>query len=298
MKKNKRLIVIVGATAVGKTACCIQLAKKLKTVIISADSRQFYREMTIGTAKPSEEELAIVQHYFINSHSITQEYNAGQYEKDVLALLETLFLSYDDVILTGGSGLYINAVCQGMDNMPEIPENLRATLQDRFEKEGLESLVAELAKLDPSYYNQVDKANSQRVIRALEVCLASGKTYSSFRIKDTHLRPFEIIKIGLERERTELYARIDARMDIMLAQGLLDEVKNLISYRQHNALQTVGYKEIFEFWDKQYDWEECLRLLKRNTRHYAKRQLTWFRKDKEIIWFDANDVDKILEFIK
>ena len=267
-------------------------------MIISADSRQFYREMTVGTAKPSEEELAAIPHYFINSHSITQEYNAGQYEKDVLALLETLFLSYDDVILTGGSGLYINAVCQGMDNMPEIPENLRAELQGRFEKEGLESLVAELAKLDPNYYNQVDKANSQRVIRALEVCLASGKTYSSFRTKDTHLRPFEIIKIGLERERTELYARIDARMDIMLAQGLLDEVKTLISYRQHNALQTVGYKEIFEFWDKQYDWEECLRLLKRNTRHYAKRQLTWFRKDKEITWFNANDVDKILEFVE
>lgn len=288
--KSKNLIVVVGATAVGKTDFCIRLAQNLETVIISADSRQFYREMNIGTAKPSQEELAAVPHYFINSHSITTEYNAGQYEKDVLELLEKLFLQYDNVIMTGGSGLYINAVCNGMDEMPDIPETLRQELNQRFETEGLEKLVQELTVLDAVYAAQVDKANPQRVIRALEVCLASGQPYSSFRTKQAVTRPFNIIKLGLNRQREELYARIDARMDKMIAEGLLEEAKSLYAYRQHNALQTVGYKEIFDYLEGQYDWAECVRLLKRNTRHYAKRQLTWFRRDESILWLEMSKV--------
>jgi tRNA dimethylallyltransferase len=295
LEKVKKLIVVVGATAVGKTEFCIKLAQKLQTVIISADSRQFYCEMSIGTAKPSQEELAIVPHYCINTQSIRNEYNAGEYEKDVLALLETLFQTYDKVILTGGSGLYIQAICNGMDNMPQVPPSLRTSLNQRIEQEGLEVLLAELAILDPEYYQKVDKANPQRIVRALEICLASGKPYSSFRVQQTAKRPFEILKIGLQRERAELYARIDARIDKMIAEGLLEEVKSLQAYRNHNALQTVGYKEIFDFLDQQYDWQECVRLLKRNSRHYAKRQLTWFGKDTQIQWLEVQNAEKWLE---
>jgi len=296
---TKRLLVVVGATAVGKTELCIKLAQHLKTVIISADSRQFYKEMCIGTAKPSKEELATIPHYFIDSHSITEEYNAGRYEKDVLLLLEELFNVHDTVILTGGSGLYIDAVCHGMDTMPKVPENLREELAKRLEIYGIENLLAELALVDEVYYQQVDKANPQRVTRALEVCLASGKPYSSFRIQHhtQATRPFQVIKIGLERERHELYARIDARVDHMLAAGLVEEVKSLQSYQHHNALQTVGYKEVFEFLDNHYDWAECVRLLKRNTRRYAKRQGTWFRKDEQITWFSATNIAKIVQFL-
>lgn len=284
--QNHKLLVVVGATAVGKTAYCLELAKKLQTVIISADSRQFYREMNIGTAKPSAEELAEVQHYFINSHSITENYNVGQYEKDVLALLPSLFEKYPTVILTGGSGLYIDAVCKGIDDMPEIPENLREELGKRLENEGLSSILETLQALDLAYYEQVDRANTQRVLRAVEVCLASGKPYSSFRKNTAAKRPFEIEKIGLDRNREELYRRIDARMDMMLAQGLLEEAKKLLPYREHNALQTVGYKEIFDFLDGQYDWKVCVELLKRNSRRYAKRQMTWFRRDEQINWLE------------
>lgn len=284
--QSHKLLVVVGATAVGKTAYCLELAKKLQTVIISADSRQFYREMNIGTAKPSPEELAEVPHYFINSHSITENYNVGQYEKDVLALLPSLFEKYPTVILTGGSGLYIDAVCKGIDDMPEIPENLREELSKRLENEGLSSILETLQALDSTYYAQVDKANTQRVLRAVEVCLASGKPYSSFRKNAAAPRPFGIEKIGLDRKRQELYQRIDARMDMMLAQGLLEEAKKLLPYREHNALQTVGYKEIFDFLDGQYDWKVCVELLKRNSRRYAKRQMTWFRRDEQINWLE------------
>jgi tRNA dimethylallyltransferase len=284
--KQKNLIVVVGATAVGKTEFCIRLAQNLDTVIVSADSRQFYREMTIGTAKPSEAEQAAIPHYFINSHSITQDYNAGQYEKDVLVLLETLFQKHDQIILTGGSGLYINAVCKGIDEMPEISDEIRQYLNQRLANEGLAVLAAELEKLDKTYFEQVDKANTQRIVRALEVCLTSGKPYSSFRTQQPAKRPFSILKIGLNRPRPELYARIDQRVDAMIAAGLLAEAKSLYEFRHHNALQTVGYREIFDFLDGLYDWEECVRLLKRNTRHYAKRQLTWFRRDEEIVWIE------------
>jgi tRNA dimethylallyltransferase len=295
--KKPLLIVVVGATAVGKTAACITLAQRLQTVILSADSRQFYKEMTIGTAKPTPAEQALVPHYFVDSHSITEEYSAGQFEKDALNLLEKFFQTHSTVILTGGSGLYIQAVTEGFDEMPEIPENLRQELNNTLETKGLAYLLSQLQQLDTVYYEQVDKGNPQRVVRALEVCLATGTPYSSFRKQAKNTRPFDVLKIGLDRDREELYARIDQRMDLMLAEGLLKEVKNLYPYRHHNALQTVGYKEIIDYLDQQYDWDECVRLLKRNSRRYAKRQLTWFRRDTEIHWLNPNDTESLWELI-
>jgi tRNA dimethylallyltransferase len=283
---NKKLIVVVGATAVGKTSYCIDLAKKLQTVIVSADSRQFYRQMNIGTAKPNAEELVAVQHFFINSQDITDNYNVGQYEKDALLLLDRLFEQHDTVILTGGSGLYVKAVCEGIDEMPAIPNSLRQQLNERYLTDGLPILLAELARLDANYYAQVDKNNPQRILRGLEVCLASGKPYSWFRKKQATKRPFEIQKIGLHREREVLYRRIDQRVDDMLAQGLLQEVESLLPYRACNALQTVGYTEVFDYLDGKYDWQTCIDLLKQHTRNYAKRQLTWFRRDEQIQWVE------------
>lgn len=295
--KKHTLIVLVGPTAVGKTELSIQLAKHYQTVIISADSRQFYREMTIGTAKPTPEEMQGVPHYFINSHSITQEYNAGTYEQDVLQLLEQLFKKHTCVILTGGSGLYVRAVLDGMDEMPEVSASIREQLNLKKQEFGLEPLLQQLQQLDPVYYNQVDRANSQRVIRALEVSLATGQPYSGFRVKHPVERPFQIIKIGLNRDRAELYQRIDERVDHMIEAGLLQEVKQLTPYKTHNALQTVGYQELFAFLDGAYDWAEATRLLKRNSRRYAKRQLTWFTKNNDFTWFHPENQDAILAYI-
>ena len=298
IKKQKHLVVVVGPTAVGKTDLCVQLAKHYRTDIISADSRQFFKEMSIGTAKPTAQEQQGVKHYFIDSHSITEEYNAGAYEADVLQLLEQLFQEKDVVILTGGSGLYVRAVLDGMDEMPEIEPGVREDLTRLYQTEGIAPLLEKLQQLDPEYFAQVDKANTQRVIRALEVCLSSGQPYSSFRKSGKQQRPFNIIKIGLNRDRAELYSRIDQRMDLMLQQGLLDEAKALYPYRQHNALQTVGYKEIFDYLEGKYNWEEAVRLLKRNSRRYAKRQLTWFTKDPcEYSWFYPQQLDAIISFI-
>ncbi|WP_114782386.1 tRNA (adenosine(37)-N6)-dimethylallyltransferase MiaA [Botryobacter ruber] len=297
VNSNKYLVVVAGPTAVGKTDFCVRLAKHYHTEIISADSRQFFREMTIGTAKPTPEEQQGVVHHFVDSHSITQEYSAGAYEQDVLQRLEQLFRRQDVVILTGGSGLYINAVCNGMDAMPETDLQVREQLIVRHEKEGLAPLLEQLQQLDPLYYEQVDRANPQRVIRALEVCLATGQPYSSFRKNLRQERPFRVIKIGLNRDRQELYQRIDLRMDLMLEQGLLHEAEALYPYRQHNALQTVGYKEIFDYLEGKYDWEEAVRLLKRNSRRYAKRQLTWFNKDPEYHWFHPEQWQEIVSFL-
>ncbi|KAA9332708.1 tRNA (adenosine(37)-N6)-dimethylallyltransferase MiaA [Adhaeribacter soli] len=294
----KFLIVIAGPTAVGKTDLSIRLAKHFDTVILSADSRQFFREMHIGTAKPTPEEQQGVKHYFIDSHSISEEYNAGQFEADALEILDRVFQEKDIAILVGGSGLYVRALCEGMDEMPEVASEIRESLNKRLEEEGLEVLVQELEKLDPEYYAQVDKANPQRVVRALEVCLASGKPYSWFRSQQKKERPFQIIKIGLARDREELYQRIDLRMDLMLKQGLLEEAKALLPYKNHQALQTVGYSEIFDFLEGKYDWEETVRLLKRNSRRYAKRQLTWFRKDQGFKWFEASQENEILAYIE
>ncbi|TPE44525.1 tRNA (adenosine(37)-N6)-dimethylallyltransferase MiaA [Pontibacter mangrovi] len=298
-EKNKRyLVVVVGPTAVGKTDLCVQLARHFQTEIISADSRQFFREMSIGTAKPSPAEQQGVKHHFVDSHSITEEYSAGAFEQDVLALLERLFQEHEVVIMTGGSGLYVRAVLEGMDEMPEIDPQVRAQLAEQYEQEGLQPLLFILQQLDPVYFAQVDKANPQRVVRALEVCLGSGKPYSSFRRSEGQERPFHIIKIGLNRDRAELYSRIDQRMDLMLAQGLSDEAKSLYPYREHNALQTVGYKEIFEYLEGKYDWDEAVRLLKRNSRRYAKRQLTWFNKrPDEYTWFHPEQQEEIVRYI-
>jgi tRNA dimethylallyltransferase len=292
------LIVVVGPTAVGKTDLCVRLAKHFQTEIISADSRQFYKEMSIGTAKPSPKEQQGVPHHFVDSHHITEEYNAGAYEQDVLALLQQLFKDHQAVILTGGSGLYVRAVTEGMDEMPETDPTVRERLIELHNQAGLEPLLGQLRQLDPAYYERVDKANPQRVIRALEVCLSSGQPYSSFRKSGQQKRPFHIIKIGLNRDRQELYTRIDQRMDLMLEQGLLEEAKALYPYRQHNALQTVGYKEVFDFLEGTYDWEEAVRLLKRNSRRYAKRQLTWFHKHGDYTWFHPEQWDGIVAFIE
>lgn len=297
-KKEKSLIVIVGPTAVGKTDLCVQLAKHYQTDVVSADSRQFYRELCIGTAKPSPEEQQGITHHFVDSHSITEEYSAGAYEQDALLLLDELFKKHAIVIVTGGSGLYVRALCEGMDEMPETDPAIREQLNQTLQEQGLEPLLAQLQRLDPVYYEQVDKANPQRVVRALEVCLSAGQPYSAFRRSERPERPFNIVKIGLTRDRQELYSRIDQRMDQMLAQGLLEEAKTYYPHRHHNALQTVGYKEIFDYLNGQYDWEEAVRLLKRNSRRYAKRQLTWFTKHPdEYTWFHPKQLPEIIEFI-
>jgi len=285
------LLVIAGPTAVGKTALCVRLAQLLGTEIVSADSRQFFREMSIGTAKPTPAEMQGVPHHFIDSHSITQDYNAGRYETDCLALLDQLFQRHRVVILTGGSGLYLQAVTDGFDALPTIDPAVRAGIQEELAAHGLASLVAELARLDPVAHARIDPQNPQRVVRALEVTRGTGQPFSSFHGQHTKAaRPFEVVKIALTREREELYQRIDQRVDEMLAAGLLAEVESVLPYRHHNALQTVGYQEIFGYLDGAYPWEEAVRLLKRNTRHYAKRQLTWLRRDPQYQWLHPAEV--------
>lgn len=294
---QKFLVVIAGPTAVGKTDFCVRLAQNLNTEVISADSRQFYRELNIGTAKPSIGELLGVKHHFINSHSIDVLYSAGSFERDALAVLETLFKTKDVVILTGGSGLYIKALCEGLDELPETPPELRSELMQRLETEGLPALQAQLQALDPVYCAQNDLQNTQRVVRALEVCLLTCKAYSSFREHQPAQRPFKIIPIALDRDREELYRRIDARMDLMLEAGLVEEARSLLAYREHNALQTVGYKEVFDYFDGLYDYDEMVRLLKRNSRRYAKRQITWFKHQGDFKWFQAGDFEGVKSYL-
>jgi tRNA dimethylallyltransferase len=291
----KTLLVIAGPTAVGKTDLCVRLAKRLDTAVVSADSRQLYRELTIGTAKPSPAEMDGVPHYFIDSHSITDPVNAGRYERECLALLEQLFLKKDVVILSGGTGLYIQAVCFGLDDMPVIDPALREQIFQRLHTEGLNILQEELRELDPVYVQTADLQNPIRVTRALEVCLSTGQPYSSFRRKQAAERPFQSRLVALERPREELYARIDTRMDRMLAHGLIEEVRSLYAYRDLTALQTVGYQEIFPYLDGTYDYEEMVRLLKRNSRRYAKRQLTWFRNQADFWWYHPQQDDAILD---
>ncbi|WP_143961768.1 tRNA (adenosine(37)-N6)-dimethylallyltransferase MiaA [Litoribacter populi] len=293
----KFLIVVAGPTAVGKTDMCIKIAKKFNTSIISSDSRQFFKEMEIGTAKPSKEEQALVFHYFINSLSIHESYDVRKFEQNSLKLLEELFEINDCVVMTGGSGLYLDAVCKGFDEMPEIPSEIRGNLNQLFQDKGIEVLQKMLKEVDPDYYGTVDLHNPQRLIRALEVYQGTGRPFSSFRQKKTVDRPFKIIKIGLERDREVLYERINLRMDHMIAQGLFEEAEELFPFRHLNALQTVGYSEIFRFLEGEYDKEEAVRLLKRNSRRYAKRQLTWFKKDPEMVWFSPDDLEGILKYI-
>jgi tRNA dimethylallyltransferase len=297
MNKNKTLILIAGPTAVGKTDTAIQLANHYNTVVVSADSRQFYREMSIGTAKPNADELAAAKHYFIDSHSITESFSVGDFEKEALALLDDLFQQHDVVILAGGSGLYIKAICEGFDDLPTADPGIRHRLNQDFTEKGIHYLQQQLKAADPDYYAQVDLNNPQRLIRALEVFETTGKPFSSFRTSAINKRPFHIIKFGLNLPREILYQRINQRVDLMVKQGLLDEVKALLPYRHLNALNTVGYSELFDYFDGKIDLNRALELIKQNTRRFAKRQLTWFNKDKEFIWLEPGEVGKMVEII-
>lgn len=288
---------IVGPTAVGKTALAIELAQALGTEIISADSRQFYREMTIGTAKPTADELAAVRHHFINSHSIQQKYDAAQFGEDALSKIHELFEKYDSVIVCGGSGLYVKALLEGFDDIPEVPEEIREMVTEKYKAGGVAWLQQEVQKLDPEYFSMADQQNPARLSRALEVVLATGSSITSFQKKQKRVLPFQVIKIGLDMERKELYRRIDERMDAMIQAGLFEEAEKLYPYREHNALQTVGYQEVFDFMEGKYDRNEAIRLLKRNSRRYAKRQLTWFKRDEEIRWFSNTNASALVKFI-
>ncbi len=294
----KTLVCIVGPTAIGKTANGIALAQALDTVVLSADSRQFYREMNIGTAKPSAEELATVPHYFINSHNLTSDYSAGDFEREALDLLDELFAQRDVIVLVGGSGLFVDAVCQGLDDLPKPLPGVRDRLNELHRNKGLEHLQDLLKELDPVYYAEVDIHNPQRVIRALEVCESTGKPFSHFRRQQTATRPFEVLKIGLNTDREQLYQRINARVDQMMAQGLLAEVKSLLPYRNLPPLQTVGYTELFDYLDGRCSLEEAVDRIKQNTRRYAKRQLTWFKKDTSTAWFEPDETPAIIRFVK
>jgi tRNA dimethylallyltransferase len=288
---TKTLIVVAGPTAVGKTAAAIELAKHYHTVVISADSRQFFREMNIGTAKPSQQELAAVKHYFIDSHSITEPFSVGNFEKQGLALLNELFKTHDQVVLAGGSGLYIKAICEGFDDLPTADTAVRERLNQELEEKGISYLQQKLLLADPAYYNEVDLGNPQRLIRALEVFESSGKPFSSFRQATVNKRPFNIIKLALNLPREVLYNRINDRVDLMIQQGLLAEVEALLPSRHLNALNTVGYAELFDYFDGKTNLEKAIEMIKQNTRRFAKRQLTWFRKDSSFHWFQASGPD-------
>ena len=293
----KTLICVVAPTAVGKTAAAVQLAKHFQTVIVSADSRQFYREMTIGTAKPSDEELAAVTHYFINSHQITEDYSAGDFEREVLSLLTELFSHRDEVVLVGGSGLFVRAVCQGLDNLPKPLPGVRDRLNQLYKQEGLTPLQALLKQADPEYFNEMDTRNPQRIIRALEVYESTGMPFSHFRRRQVAARPFRVVTLGLDTDREVLYQRINSRVDSMVAAGLLREVESLLPYRDKPPLQTVGYAELFDYLDGKCTWTEAVANIKQNTRRYAKRQLTWFRKDDATAWFAPQDIAGMIKYI-
>ena len=294
---KKRLIVIEGPTGAGKTALSIALAKHFNTEVISADSRQIYQGMTIGTAAIKPEEMQGVPHHFVGVLPLDHNFNAFEYEKQALALIEQRFALYDHLILCGGSMLYIDAVCKGIDEMPDVDLRIRESLKKRVEVEGLDALLPELAKADPIYYAQVDKKNPARVVHGLEVFLTTGKPISSFRKSAPKQRAFDIVKVGLDLPREELYDRINRRVDKMLEEGLLDEVKSLLPWRECNALKTVGYREFFDYFDGKIDLEEAIRLVKRNSRRYAKKQLTWFRKDGDVHWFSPDEVDAVLAYL-
>ena len=291
------LIVVAGPTGSGKTDLSIRLAQHYDAPILSTDSRQMYIGMPIGTAQPSPEQLRAVEHHFIADRSPESEFNCGQYEIEALERLEQLFKSHRYVVAVGGSGLYIQALCEGMDELPQADNTLRQQLQQRLAEEGLPSLVKQLQQLDPECCATIDTHNHARVMRALEVCLLSGRPYSEQRLGQRRQRPFRIIKIGTEVERAILYERIDSRVEQMIADGLEKEVESMMPFRRCNALQTVGYKELFAFFDGECSREEAIELIKRNSRRYAKRQMTWFRRDTEIAWFAPSDTEAIIEYI-
>ena len=291
------MVCIVGPTAVGKTNVAITLAQQFSTEIVSADSRQFFKELSIGTAKPSPTELAAAPHHFINSHSITEAFSVGDFEKSGLDLLENLFKKHSIVFLAGGSGLYVQAISQGFDNLPKAPPELRAQLNEQLAKEGIEVLQKRLEALDPTYYAEVDIYNPQRIIRALEVCISTGQPFSTFRTHAANERPFEVLTIGLNTERSQLYDRINKRVDMMMKQGLLAEVEKLLPYRELNALQTVGYQELFDYLEGKKSLEKAVEEIKQHTRHFAKRQLTWFRKNTETHWFEPQQLAEMTALI-
>lgn len=293
MVRENKLIVIVGPTAVGKTAAAIHLASRLKTEIISADSRQLFKELTIGTAKPTLEELAAVPHHFINYKSIEEEYDAATYGEESHQLVIRLFEKYETLVLCGGSGLYVKALLEGFDEMPDIPEGLREEITHDFHEKGLAWLQEEMRNADPEYFAQVDTQNPQRLMRGLEIVRASGRSVMDFRKKNKKDLPFQVVKYGLELPREVLYARIDERVDEMIRSGLVEEAAQFYARKELNALQTVGYQELFGWMDGHYDRDEAIRLLKRNTRHYAKRQLTWFKRDVQISWMSPDQLLKI-----
>lgn len=286
---NKKLIVLTGPTAVGKTKEAINLAKTLNTEIISADSRQFYKELNIGVATPTEEELSEVKHHFIGHISIHNNYNVGLYEKDAIEKIELLFKTHDTLVLTGGSGMYIDVVCNGIDSLPDVDIGIRNELNRVFKEEGISVLQEELREKDIEYYNIVDTKNHIRLIRALEVIRQTGKTFSFYRTNQKTQRDFQIIKFALQRDRAELIERIDKRVDLMIEEGLLEEAKEVYPYKNLSALNTVGYKELFKYFDNQISFQQAIEDVKTNTRRYAKRQMTWFRKETQYTWLDAKN---------
>jgi tRNA dimethylallyltransferase len=296
--EKKYVVVLAGPTASGKTSTAIQLAGHYNTVIVSADSRQCYKEMRIGTAVPSQAELKAVKHYFIQNRSVHQAFDVASYEQDVLALLDKLFVQHRVVLLSGGSGLFIDAVCHGIDNIPETSVDTRARVQNIYDIEGMAGLQKRLQQLDPGYYEVVDKHNPRRLQRALEVCLQTGKTFSFYRKRQTHTRNFEVIWLALEVNRTELINRINLRVEQMMANSLLEEARKLHPLKNLNALKTVGYQELFDYFDDKNSLEEAIEAIKVNTRRYAKRQMTWFRKNKSYNWFKPTDIEGMIAKIE
>lgn len=297
--RKKYLISIVGPTAIGKTSLSITLAQHFRTEIISADSRQFFKEMSIGTAAPTAEELAAAPHHFIQHRSVEQPYSVGDFERDALHRLDELFHVHQTVIMVGGSGLYVKAVTEGLDDFPEVDQGIRKDLNKQLEDKGIVPLQLKLQELDPKYYRSMDIQNPHRLIRALEICLGTGKPYSSFRNRKKQLRDFETIQIGLTADRKVIYERINRRVDLMLAEGLQEEARQLYTHKELNALNTVGYKEMFNYIDEKWTLDFAVSEIKKNTRRFAKRQLTWFRKDAGTIWFDHNaPAEEIIEFLK
>lgn len=293
------LLVITGPTAVGKTDLCLEIAESRGIPVINADSRQIYRDMPIGTAAPTAEQMQRVKHYFVGTLALDEYYNASMYEQDVMTLLSQMFEGKDNALamMTGGSMMYIDAVCNGIDDIPTIRDDIRQLYKDRLATEGLDPLLAELKTLDPEYYDIVDKCNPRRVVHGLEICRQTGSTYTSFRIRERKQRPFRIVKIALNRPRDILYKRINSRVDMMIAEGLEEEARRLYPLRHLNALNTVGYKEMFKYIDGEWTLDEAVERIKGNTRRYARKQQTWYKKDDDIVWFDAAEREHILNFI-
>ena len=298
MNSKPTLIVLIGPTGIGKTDLSLNIAEHYNTEIISADSRQLYADLKIGTAAPTPEQLARVKHHFVGTLQLTDYYSAAQYEAEVMKKLDELLKRHNVIVLTGGSMMYVGAVCKGIDDIPTVDEETRKTLMQHYENVGLERLCAELKILDPEYYDIVDKKNPKRVIHALEICYMTGQTYTSFRTSQTKERPFNIIKVGLRREREELYARINKRVDIMMEDGLLEEAKSVYQYKDLNSLNTVGYKEMFKYLDGEWELPFAIEKIKQNSRIYSRKQVTWFKRDTDITWFHPDDTDNIMSFIE